>query len=265
MRLWTVTAPTARDSQAATAGIVATATPAGPAILLGEDGRGRRLACVPLGSRTPPTLAPAPSADRRDQVAGIVLRAGFVRAGRTVRAVAETPEDGGDVRAAIAIRVPAGYRGDTGWQRYELGSACPYRGHDDLFGDFARRDVSGVDSGPCHYRHCGEPLAGEGLTQHHPDTGTVDWVASLPADTPGVTLIAEGRCAAGQAGRMGGHLEWLLIVRPETRFRIIRFGRLYGRPNNVEVRVSGDGDVDARTSEAWAQRDSLSATEAERL
>jgi hypothetical protein len=57
--------------------------------------------------------------------------------------------------------------------------------------------------------------------------------------TDGVVKLAAGRCAQGDAGRMGGHEEALLIMPPGARVTVRRFGRLYGAP--AVLVVSWDG------------------------
>ncbi len=63
-------------------------------------------------------------------------------------------------------------------------------------------------------------------------------------------LIAEGRCAQGDAGRMGGGPEYLLALRPGARFSIQRLGRLYGAPGRLNVEIAEDGTP--VLTDAWA-------------
>lgn len=71
-------------------------------------------------------------------------------------------------------------------------------------------------------------------------------------------LIAEGACAQGDAGRMGGGPEYLIACRPGA-FSIRASGRLYGAPAAMNVIVHQDGTVtiadalDALRSQAAAQ------------
>jgi hypothetical protein len=55
-----------------------------------------------------------------------------------------------------------------------------------------------------------------------------------------VTVLAEGYCAEGQAGRMGGHAEQLLLLEPGARVTVTRRGRLYGACPTVLVVYDGE-------------------------
>jgi hypothetical protein len=59
-----------------------------------------------------------------------------------------------------------------------------------------------------------------------------------------VTVLAEGRCAEGQAGRMGGHAEQLLLLESGARITVTRHGRLYGACPTVLVTYA-DGELRA--------------------
>ena len=117
-------------------------------------------------------------------------------------------------------------------------------------------DCYGEDSSRCPA--CGQRL---GPDDSHSNEGVVDYVAGSPGDVPGVQVVAQGFCAQGDAGRMGGHAEWLLIAEPGARFRVARGGRTYGSPNVVEVRVALDGSVQALTPARWRTLDALASRE----
>ena len=51
----------------------------------------------------------------------------------------------------------------------------------------------------------------------------------------GITILAEGTCAQGDAGRMGGGPEYLLVVAEGGSALIHRTGRLYGQPSVLKV------------------------------
>jgi len=85
---------------------------------------------------------------------------------------------------------------------------------------------------------------------------------SMDADPNAIVIIAEGRCADGIAGRMGGGPEYLLILKNKCSIEISRSGRLYGAPSlyrvendNGELKII---DVAAEASEKVALQ-SLSA------
>jgi len=56
-------------------------------------------------------------------------------------------------------------------------------------------------------------------------------------------VIAEGYCAQGGAGRMGGGPEILAAVKPGS-FELYRRGRLYGAPRIVRVTIHPDGKIE---------------------
>jgi len=60
----------------------------------------------------------------------------------------------------------------------------------------------------------------------------------------GCTVIAAGACAQGDAGRMGGGPEYLLVIPNGIAVEILRDGRLYGHPSVVKV-ANRDGQVTA--------------------
>lgn len=65
-------------------------------------------------------------------------------------------------------------------------------------------------------------------------------VGTEPCPIPGiegVTLVAQGWGAEGDAGRAGGsHMEALVIMQPGAVLRVVRWGRLYGGPAELLVR-----------------------------
>lgn len=65
------------------------------------------------------------------------------------------------------------------------------------------------------------------------------WSLKSPA---GTKVVAEGRCAQGIAGNMGGGPEYLLLL-PGGTVTLVREGRLYGKPSRIEVVVDEGGVV----------------------
>ena len=57
--------------------------------------------------------------------------------------------------------------------------------------------------------------------------------------TNNIEIIARGYYAQGEAGRMGGGEEYLLVMKPGDRIDIKRYGRLYG--GNEKVVIEWDG------------------------
>ena len=135
-------------------------------------------------------------------------------------------KDPADRRALVLANIAAGYRGSTTWtdaDREEV--PCPSRG--------TRKATYRCDLCGIHY----PAYKGEGQYDSdmfwsgqniHPDAGTIYQYAPFPPD--GITVLAEGYCAQGTAGRMGGHVVRLLIMEPGVCFRVVRHGRLYGAP-----------------------------------
>ena len=56
-----------------------------------------------------------------------------------------------------------------------------------------------------------------------------------PETLPEVTIIATGECAQGDAGRMGGGPEYLLVLENRQAIEIVRSGRLYGDPSVIRI------------------------------
>lgn len=57
-------------------------------------------------------------------------------------------------------------------------------------------------------------------------------------DQPNIKVMAEGWCAQGAAGRMGGGPEYLLSVDGSASMAIERSGRLYGHPSLLQVEIT---------------------------
>ena len=59
------------------------------------------------------------------------------------------------------------------------------------------------------------------------------------SDRQGVIVLAEGECAQGDAGRMGGGPEYLAVVADGGSATVNRSGRLYGKAATLRVRNAG--------------------------
>lgn len=140
---------------------------------------------------------------------------------------------GSENGAVILIRDQSGYRG--GWYLgYKAETMCPNEGQ--------RIDSS-----------C--PIC-KGWVSH-----SLLPIGKLNPQTLG-KLIAEGYCAQGAAGRMGGGPEYLVVARFGAEFSIRRQGRLYGNPDVLNVSVTPEGikvtdarwEIESRqASEAWKE------------
>lgn len=74
------------------------------------------------------------------------------------------------------------------------------------------------------------------------------WIAGESAESierrpHGAKVVAEGFCAQGAAGRMGGGPEYLVVMLPGESVEIVRSGRLYGAPATIRVDALEDGSV----------------------
>lgn len=64
-----------------------------------------------------------------------------------------------------------------------------------------------------------------------------------------VAVVAEGACAQGDAGRMGGGPELLVIMEPGAAVTVHRTGRLYGNPDRLIVSWEGE----TLTQKSWSE------------
>ncbi len=134
--------------------------------------------------------------------------------------------------SVVLIRDHSGYRGSWSLRQYAEGR-CPLDGQ-----------LVGAEHGHI-CPHCGDDLYGAVDGVKH---GAAPGLPVKPTDLGKV--IAEGRCAQGDAGRMGGGPEYLLALKPGARFSIQRQGRLYGSPGRLNVEITEDGR--AVLTDAWA-------------
>lgn len=132
----------------------------------------------------------------------------------------------------VLIRDHSGFRGSWSLRQYAEGR-CPLDG----------QLVGAEHKYTCPY--CGDYLYGAADGVKH---GAAPGLPVKATDLG--KLIAEGRCAQGDAGRMGGGPEYLLALKPGTRFSIQRQGRLYGSPGRLNVEIAEDGR--AVLTDAWA-------------
>ena len=174
-------------------------------VVLGQSCRGSRQICAPLLSGA--VIDWTPGVNGRPAT-------GLVRS---------VPGSPGSI--AVVVCDHSGYRG--GWH---LRAARPEADWDKLVARAAA--------------HC--PPSGEGaLAGGHTVDGSCplcdQLVGTVPttAEAMGVALpckiVAQGFCAQGAAGRMGGGPEYLLVLADGQAVEIVRSGRLYGAPSCVRL------------------------------
>lgn len=130
--------------------------------------------------------------------------------------------------ALVVIRDHSGYRG--GWRLRMARTTDEW----DLIARRAAAHRPPNGYGPLAEGHTSEML---GRCEKCDDVGQV------PPEKPASNLVvAEGWCAQGLAGRMGGGPEYLLLLREGQAVEIVRWGRLYGQPDVIQVR-NDDGNV----------------------
>lgn len=237
---------TIRDGSCAP-GIALTSDPNGrPVVKVGEGGRGRKLVLVPVphgatiegrtaGVQCPNVGRPAfeiltPEDEKNPSSWGRcpVCNAGVDR-GQTHRVswltepgdgrLTEAPSSRGDedaLSALILVTDHSGYRG--AWSPRK-----------------ARPDAEWDDR----------------LRREKETSTSSGWLTDDQAPT--WRVIAQGECAQGGAGRMGGGPEYLTVLRDGEAFEVVRTGRLYGAPAVFRVANSG-GAVTVTVPRAAAEQ-----------
>lgn len=183
-----------------------------PHVGIGEAGRGRSYGRVPLGKLDFPT----------DSVPEALECASVIKTREKGTLLLVKEKQGDSRRALVLVEIAAGFRGSTTWTGVTtVKTPCKKRGQT-------------LYSSQCP--DCGTKLPEYGAV--HADQGMAyDWPAFPPQ---GITVVAEGARAQGAAGRMGGHVERLLIMEPGSMFRVARHGRLYGAPSRRYVIWTGE-------------------------
>jgi hypothetical protein len=177
-------------------------------VVLGERGRGRQEVRIPL---------PPGSEVERDRVMAL---------------------PGSQIGSVVLIRDHSGFRG--GW---ELRIAADPAWWDALIAlEAVHRPPDGDGAlAPGH-----DEALGSRAFRHCPQCGPV-WApvaAAHPVQpVPDAWIVAQGQCAQGAAGYMGGGPEYLLRLPFGAAVEIVRWGRLYGDPAVLRVDVAQDGRV----------------------
>lgn len=200
------------------------------AVSVGEEGRGRKLDTVFVDSVEVRAEGEGSLYNRK-----IIRRAVPTRRGQTrLLKDEETDAHRADRRALVKLSVEGGYRGGVDYDAADF-DVVPCR----HVGSSMWRDFSAVGDGIWTCDRCGSRVAAT-PTRHddlgrpishrydHALEGKERKYKAFPP--PGVTIVAQGQCAQGDAGRMGAWGEYLVIMEPGTTVRICRYGRLYGAP-----------------------------------
>lgn len=227
-----------------------------PHVGVGEEGRGREYARLPLGKRFAEALLvelPAPICacgdplhapgegasgpwcsrnslnlpQHRHQTGAMRVECASVLRTRQGQLLLVEEQPGDEARALVALRVAPGFRGGVAYHaatsRVE---PCPARGK-----------AYGSSGSRCW--DCGQasqpPAPGE-YAWTHPDAGVVTVYDPLPEQT----VLLRGYTAQGDAGRMGGGPELLVVMAPGERAVAHRTGRLYGEPAWLAVDYDGE-------------------------
>lgn len=169
---------------------------------VGESGRGRRLVKVPLG-RAFPDVDEVSAADISSTSSG--------------SPVLVPEQDKDDSRAVVLIRDRSGFRGS--WS-LSCGVLPPRRADASVEDDERR-------------------LALLEIAHQTPKRPTGPGPAWFKAGDGRVAVVAEGRCAQGAAGRMGGGSEYLIVMEPGAALTISRWGRLGGAPGRLILEWDG--------------------------
>lgn len=178
-------------------------------IVLGEAGRGRVRTFVPL-----PDDALLSRWGEEDVRVGDASRIADLWGWMVTRVPA--PRGARDAVVLLVVRTFAGYRGHWTFRPWAE-RFCPRE-------EAPLRIYEGCPDCGGHGRH---QLAPGGLVSAQ-DIGLV---------------LAEGYCAQGEAGRMGGGAEYIIAARP-GRFGIARSGRTYGQPDVLNISISPAGEVE---------------------
>lgn len=142
----------------------------------------------------------------------------------------------GEGRALLLIRDQSGYRG--GWH---VGELCPCAEVVAVGGGSALRQCADCGEWTELDLPAGAPMPPHERRNLRLDSG--DYVRRETHPMATARVLAEGHCAQGDAGRMGGGPEYLLSVPLGWVAHLWRSGRLYGGAPLLRVEVSEAGEV----------------------
>lgn len=195
-----------------------------PAVLIGEEGRGRKLGVLPV------ELLPYQRQEweEKGSVAIYAARVGQTKSGRPKLIAAEGPDT--DEKVIAVLRTPIGFRGSNSHtgdlvdERWEL---------DRMYKDEALKsgipikDRYTLDEVREFGARITKLLYGEIPNYVREDIGFCRRLSFAPF--PGEILV-DGVIAQGDAGRMGSGSQYVALIPKGAVFRTGYSGRLYGKP-----------------------------------
>ncbi len=221
-----------------------------PVVAVGETGRGRQRAVLPVRNwyRTPETSSEIPEPQPEPLLK--FARVGETRAGRPALIQASATPD--TSAAIVVIRNGYGHRGSCGiggdaigwtcgaqplrcWAEGEGAppSACPTCGNDKPY----PTDAGGWKCGNTSPPPC--PAHGDGTPPEDcPMCGSAPQTRRGPLPC---TILVEGRIADGDAGRMSGGAQHVVLLPRDEWLCVWRSGRLYGAPPVHYLKFTGTG------------------------
>lgn len=179
-------------------------------LCVGEQGRGRKEAWLPLAE-----------ADICSGVKNKIISADVIVTQKGTTLLVEEKQPSGDCLVVLAVE--AGFRGSCGYSTYSP-QPCTFE-----------RIIEKCSIEACPGRFCShEKIPACKTCRQEPQPGHLrDW-------QPGVASLIAGEVAQGAAGRMGGHHEYVCVLKRGTLIRANRGGRLYGAPATLYIHWDGD-------------------------
>ena len=215
-----------------------------PAVIVGEEGRGRKLGVLPV------QLLPDTYAEWQEKGYTHIRSAevGTTKAGKPK--LFQTTEDADTTEKCIcAFRTQIGYRGGnshTGDRKEEYWVREWYASFPESVPMKERYTWEEVQRYSREYLKARYP--GEDISQYSPNAGFRRVLDFLPF--PG-EILCEGIIAQGAAGRMGSGDQLVAVMPAGIVFRTGYYGRLYGAPA-AHYYIFRDGQI---LSATWEERE----------
>lgn len=177
-----------------------------PAILVGEEGRGRELGILPIS-----TIAPCGPDRGESQDLLVAATIGKTAAGRPKLFEAEKHTT--DSHVIVVLLSGIGYRGGNSHTGDRHNVPCSER-NKFIRSYRVKCPICGVDKPS-------DAIAGQEWL--HPDSGTTIKFDSFPGE-----ILVQGRIAQGDAGRMGSGTQMVALIPKNGVFRVAYHGRQVG-------------------------------------